>query len=306
MKTQNIRNILVPIDFTDLSLNAIKTATHICQRQGASLTLFHVVEYFFVSAQEANMYMENYLFKLKAAAEENLGKIMAEITRGSGVQGDVLVEIGDIANTICNLVVEKKMDLIVMGTHGTSGMREFFIGSNAYRVVKHSRCPVLTVPPNKEWLSFRKILFPVRMIPEALDKYDLIRPIIKKNNSTLIVLGLSHKDDGHKISGVVELVERLNDKLREDEVTSETIYGLCQNFPDKVLNVARKNEVDLIVITSTLDTITRKFFMGPYGQQIVNHSKVPVLSIRPGMTRDWRIEPMDENTDYFELLTDMQ
>lgn len=54
-----------------------------------------------------------------------------------------------------------------MGTHGASGFREFFIGTNAFAVVKHAPCPVLTVPPNRKWESFSNILFPVRNTARA-------------------------------------------------------------------------------------------------------------------------------------------
>ncbi|MDP1622502.1 MAG: universal stress protein [Bacteroidales bacterium] len=116
-----------------------------------------------------------------------------------------------------------------------------------------------------------------------MEKYDFIRPIIRKNNSQLIVMGITTESPQGKISKVVEMVDTLKDKLAEDEIKVKTNYNISINIPEQVLAFARKNKVDLIVITANIDISLKSFFVGRYAQQIVNHSKVPVLSILPAL-----------------------
>ena len=303
MERQSVKKILVPTDFSDLSVNAIKTAAKICARQKASMTLVHIVEHIFISLPDATISMDNYFPELKKSARQKLRKTIADIIGQYHIEGDILVEVGDVAETICSLVLKKKADLVVMGTHGASGLRELFIGSNAYRVVKYCPCPVMTVPPEKEWLAFRNILFPVRIVPDALKKYEFIRPIIQKNKSALTILGLTTEDKTNLFAYLAKLVSKLHEKLREDDVSSETMYFIGPDFPKKVLLTAREGNADLIVITADLDAISRKYFIGPYAQQIVNHAKVPVLSIRSEAPPDDFDYTIGEDADYFYLLS---
>src|SRR5512138_2945580 len=101
----------------------------------------------------------------------------------------------------------------MIGTHGASGFRRFFMGSTAYRVIKHTTYPVMTVPGSGDWSSFRSILFPIRLIPDALKKYDHVRPILLRDHPTMQILGLSMDSDPETINPVFELEEELETRL---------------------------------------------------------------------------------------------
>ena len=303
MNPKTIKTILAPTDFSDNSWNSIKTTASIYVRQDASLILFHVIDFFKAAMIYDNVYIENHLAEFKKNAEDRLKEIQNQIRKKYKITSQTIVETGNVPELICEKAAMKTADLIVMGSHGNSGFREFFLGSNSYRVLKQSYRPVLIVPHDKEYVSFRKILFPVRYIPEALEKYEFARLIIQKNDSTLFVLGLSN-DKNYTIYDVSSIVNKLNDALTEDKVQSETIYRICSNFAEEVLRVADEKDADMIIITSSLDALSRKFLIGPYAQKIINHSKVPVLSIKPDPYSDWNKNLQTEDVDYFDLLMD--
>jgi nucleotide-binding universal stress UspA family protein len=197
-----------------------------------------------------------------------------------------IVQSGNPADEICRWALHKNSNLIVMGTHGASGLREFFLGSNAYRVVKNSPCPVMTMPGDNKWIDFKKILFPVRMVPNALDKYDVIRPIIQKNGSSMTIAGIVKKDDSTGFIEMKALVETVQSKMTEDDVICQSEVHYCENVAKQVLTISETEKPDLIVITATLDSSLKDFFLGPYTQDIVNHAHYPVLSIRPEISGD--------------------
>ena len=287
MKPFDIQNVLVPVDFSPVAINALHSAIAICKRQLATLTLIHVVENTYVLfPPEAGGAAGVILPELIVNANEN----MNELTKSLRIKHDIVVkhvvQTGNPADEICRWALHKETDLIVMGTHGASGLREFFLGSNAYRVVKNSPCPVMTIPGTNQWVDFKEILFPIRMVPHALEKYDMVRPIIRKNGSALLIAGIVKKNDSTGFVEMKALVDSVKEKFIEDDVicSSEVMY--CEDVAKQVLEISKRENPDLIVITATLDKSLKDFFMGPYTQDIVNHAQYPVLSIRPVITRE--------------------
>lgn len=275
-----IKNILFPTDFSKLSGNALITAIAMCNRHNATLHLLHVVDnrYFIVphEAHNAALYLMPDLEKSGIAALEELSN---KIKAKHDINLKTHLESGSPAIAIGNKAIELDCELIVMGTHGASGLREFFIGSNAYAVIKNTPVPVLTVPGKKGVKGFKKILFPIRAVKNIKDKYDFITSIIEKNASELVVIGLALPGEENNLSIDYEMKE-LQNSLQAHNTKFKADFFVCKNYAKKVLEVAKKEKVNLIVINASLDYEWRQFFVGPYTQQIVNHATVPVLSVR--------------------------
>jgi nucleotide-binding universal stress UspA family protein len=287
METYNIKKVLVPIDFSTVSLNALETAIAICKRQLATLTLIHVVENTYVLfPPEAGGATGAILPDLVKNANETLNELAKKLRTNHDLVINHIVQSGNPADEICRWALHKEFNLVVMGTHGASGLREFFLGSNAYRVVKNSPCPVLTIPGSNTWIDFKKILFPIRMVSNALDKYDVVRPIIQKNGSSMTIAGIVKKNDATGFIEMKELVESVQSKITEDDVICQSEIHYCEDVSKQVLSISESEKPDLIVITATLDSSLKDFFLGPYTQDIVNHAQYPVLSIRPEIAVD--------------------
>ena len=287
MNTYEIKRVLVPIDFSPVASNALQTAIAICKRQLASLTLIHVIENTYVLfPPEASAAAGVILPEMVKNANENLNNIAKDLRVKHDLVINHIVQSGNPADEICRWALHKEISLIVMGTHGTSGLREFFLGSNAYRVVKNSPCPAMTIPGNNRWLDFKKILFPIRMVSNALDKYDVIRPIIRKNASSLHIAGMVKRGDQTGFHEMKALVDVIRKKITDDDVICGSEVHYCDGIARQVLAISDLEKPDLIVITATLDTSLKDFFLGPYTQDIINHSHFPVLSIRPEISKD--------------------
>jgi nucleotide-binding universal stress UspA family protein len=278
MKTQ-INSILIPTDFSDLSESAIKVGIAIAKRQNAKVTLFHVVDLLpnLLPTQVLLTDPDEVLLRM----EEKLQELSEIIQKDTGIKVFVKALKGTPSDGICKFAHEENISLIVMGTHGVSGLREFFIGSEAYRVVKNASCPVLTIPGNWGKTDFGKVLFPVRLNPGTLDTYFYARPIIEKNNSELYVLGLYEREKDVDNKEISISINKLKDQLNNDNVLFRTGITQSKDLPAKILNLAKEYEADLIILTANLDHNFKAFFVGPFVQQVVNHSSLPVLSIKP-------------------------
>jgi nucleotide-binding universal stress UspA family protein len=142
-----IKNILVPIDFSPLSKKALQYAAPFAQKHEARITLVHVVE--------PVLYPENYLGAIPPDAElvninraKEARKELATLRQseiGSTMPAELFVHIGYPAEEIINIAGDEDADLIVIATHGHTGMKHVFLGSTTERVVRHAPCPVLVV-----------------------------------------------------------------------------------------------------------------------------------------------------------------
>jgi nucleotide-binding universal stress UspA family protein len=281
MEAVSFKKILVATDYSGLSENAVNTTAAICQKQKATLILLHVVR----DAPEYSSLAEyhpaqNYAREMKMAAKSELKHLGDRIREKYKIPVDEIVTFGDVITQIVKSIGEVKPDLVMIGTHGTSGFRRFFIGSTAYRVIKHTRYPVLTIPGNGDYSTFRNVLFPIRLVPDALKKYDHLRPVIRTDQPILHLLGLSMESDPETIRDVFELEEELERRLNDDRVGFDVSFHRCQNYADKILEIAAEKKADLIVIIATIDKTKGEFFIGPFSQQILNHAKVPVFCVR--------------------------
>lgn len=309
MDTLNIKHILVPTDFSPASLNALDTAIALAKRQHAKLTLLHVVnESLLTYGHFDTLPISTPVISImKDESAELLEKVRRQAQEEHGITIHAETAHGFVASGVCKMAVKLEVDMIVMGTHGASGFREFFIGTNAYAVVKHAPCPVLTVPPGQQWLSFSKILFPVRDTNSALEKYSFLRQIIRHNKAMLLVLGIPDSGKSDAVNWVESKIRQLKTELSDDDVMSRTeILKPSARAASDVLETAKNQEIDLIAITANLDQDIRDFFVGPYTQQIVNHAKVPVLSIRPTpLPGDTQKVVQSMRDDYGPLLPNM-
>lgn len=143
-----ITRILVPVDFSAHSDRAIEYAVTMARHFGAVVELFHVVEDpFEAGGWGSEMYMAD-IDGIRKGALEEAGKAI-ERCRSAVQAGNVpivtSVRLGHVANTIIEHAKATHADLIVMGTHGRTGLAHFIIGSVAERVVRMAPCPVLTV-----------------------------------------------------------------------------------------------------------------------------------------------------------------
>jgi nucleotide-binding universal stress UspA family protein len=279
MNSNNISKILVPVDFSESSINAITSAIEIAKRQNAEIELVNVIETGKIFGVE-NMNFANVV----SASRSLLESLTNSIVRYNPIKCSYHVIEGVVAEAVSSHAQQNTIDLIVMGTHGASGVRELFIGSNAYALIKKAPCPVLTIPNTGKWLKFNKILFPVRPILNAIDKYDFVSNIIKKNNAELIILGFKNTTDTNDLKTIEQHIENLKTKLVEDEVTATINYYTGDDFISAFWDFQKRLATDLIVITANIDNSFKNLFVGPFTQQIVNHAKVPVLSIKPEYT----------------------
>lgn len=197
-----------------------------------------------------------------------------------GLKTDVTFAEGIVGHVIVKTIFEKKADLVIMGSHGESGHRDYFIGSNAYYVIKRATCPVLLIPAAKKWKEFEKILFPVRPALLSSKHHHFIYELVRYNTSKCILHLLNvTADKKSSEQWQLEIVSEVKSKDLADKIDVTFSLNINPDIAKSVLSVAKHSKADLLVISPGVDIATSPFFAGPFSQRIINHSRIPVLSI---------------------------
>jgi nucleotide-binding universal stress UspA family protein len=140
-----LKKILVPMDFSNISKDALPWATSLAAQFGAELILLHVTEKFPIDYLLGRELMSETIVPLMKQAEAELEHLAESLSKSTGVNISAVVRDGTPFEEICHASKTLGTDLIVLTTHGYTGLKHVWLGSTAERVVRHAICPVLVV-----------------------------------------------------------------------------------------------------------------------------------------------------------------
>ncbi len=282
MNNLEIKKILVPVDFSETSDIAMNEAIKLSGLLKAELFLIHVVEftgYYFSVVPETQTILPS-LLELERAVEKKMGEMSEAITKRFGIIPEVYVATGQIHSEIISFSEKKKIDLIVMGTHGISGYKELFLGSNSQRVVTLSEVPVLTMQKESKTLEFKNILIPIDNALHSREKVNMAMIIADLFGAAIHLIGLPCSKDIKELDEIKIKLESVEKIISADKLSYKTTIVNGENLAQISLKYANENNCDLIIINTGHESKITGIFLGAFAQQIVNHSKVPVLSIK--------------------------
>jgi nucleotide-binding universal stress UspA family protein len=280
-----IDQILVPIDFSESSHNTINHAISIANKSNASIHLLHVVSissHIFPNLNEKS----DTTSLLKGRITHELNNLVDELkSTNETINFSAEIIEGSASTGIPEVASKKKVDLVVMGTHGISGVQEFFMGSNAFRVVTAAKCPVLTINNNYSNSDYKKIALPIDSSLHSRDKVSEVTAFAKLYDSKVLIAGLitgEHEDEKKIFNAKIKQVE---EHLTVNGIDFELSIIHGNDIAEMTRSFAQTVGADLIAIMTEQEASTG-LFVGPHAQRIVNQSRIPVLSVTPLSTLD--------------------
>jgi nucleotide-binding universal stress UspA family protein len=282
MEALSVKRILVPYDFSKQAMNALDTAIAISQQQNASVLILHVIDNSRSMLFGLKQIIISPVQDLARIAAENLNMLVKTLSPKHDFAIEYQVEVGIPAFTICKVAWENDSDLVVMGKVRPA-LKRIFQESVSYKVVKSAPCPVLSIPAERLFTRFKKIVFPVRAMPLMVEKYDLIRSFVRDNGATMVVAGLTSENNEQNYKRVSSSIEAVTGKLLLDGVRFTSRITFCTSISGQLLEISENEEADLIVITCDVGSFLTTFFLEYYTRIVVENASCPVLSIHPDM-----------------------
>lgn len=275
MTVYKISHILVPVDLSESSLNALDTAVGLAKKHRATLHVLYVDESSFQTIED----MGTPYYSNSVNAGDVVTALVGAIEDKHDIKPIVTMQEGNVSECIIKSSFLVHADLVVMGAHGASGYRDGFVGNNTYNVIKYAACPVLSVPQRKKVSTFKNILFPVRPVAGALSCYQVVSHFTSP--STVVeVMGLSNRMILDTATSVLDtIISEINIQLQNDAVKVKPFWSEGNSIAEEIVRYSNTAS-DLVVVTSGLDVTSKPKYVGPHAQKIIHCSRVPVLSIK--------------------------
>jgi nucleotide-binding universal stress UspA family protein len=272
------KTIVVGIDFSDCSINALEHAITIAQKARSGITMVWV-NHLDYSKEIFSVEPKDLIKEAENRFKELIQKYKSQLI---GQPLTFVIRKGKVYKEVCEVSEELDAFMIVIGTHGSSGFEEFWIGSNANRVVSASRRPVITIRGGIDVeRNLNKIVMPFDSTKETRQKLPIVSLLAKYFNSEVHIIGMftsSLDDIRYRIRNYVAQGEEY---FKENGVRFTVSFLEADNITETALNYAKKIEANLITIMTSQETDLSNLWLGTYAAQMVNHSPIPVLSIHP-------------------------
>jgi len=272
-----MKNIVVAVDFSSGSLHALKYAISIANKVKSNILMIWVDK----TATPESVYsdhVESYRGEVIKRFNDIIETYQPMLTAG---KLNYKLRKGKIYHEVVSTARSKKAELIVTGSHGVSGFEEYWIGSNANRIVGNSGCPVITVRNGFDIKDdFHHIILPIDSAKQTLIKVPAaakMAGVFDAEVHILVLFTTSLKTMHKRVENYAEKAKKYfgHKNVRYKVETIQT-----QNVTKATIDYAKNIDADLIAITTEQEDHKNVGLLGPCAQQIVNHSPIPVLSVQ--------------------------
>jgi nucleotide-binding universal stress UspA family protein len=275
-----MKNIVVAVDFSKGSMHALRYALYIAGRAQSDLTLV------WVDNQQTQTGLAAIpVNDMRSEAKTRLDEIIRKHKKKFKGKITYKLRKGKVFSEIRNTALALGANLIIAGTHGGSGYEKYWIGSNAYRIVTHAPCPVVSVKfitATKPLIS--RIVMPIDNSAETLQKIAItadLAALFKAEVHVLTLLtdklrSLRLRTEANGYQAMKQLTAKgVNTVFSSLETTSIT-----EALIDYTVNI----NADLISIMTEQEATGTGALLGPNARLVINQSPVPVLSSHPNQT----------------------
>jgi len=275
-----MKKIIIPVDFSKHSEFALETGAALAKQHNAELIVMHMLELsesiFSASSNDRNEETAFMLMVTNKEFEKFLDKPYLE-----GITVTPLIKHHKVLKEVAEVAGHEKADLIVMGSRGHSEHDGIFTGSNTEKVVRYSDTPVLVVKSKPESVNFNNVVlgcdFSEESVSAVKNALELLNEVADK--VTLLHVNLPNLS----FLSTDEINENVSDFLKLSKLNEgdfSIAYTADHSVEDGVLNYARRENADAVAIITHGRTGLSHFFGGSISEDLVNHSKLPVITFK--------------------------
>jgi nucleotide-binding universal stress UspA family protein len=277
-----MKTILVPTDFSKTAQIAAEVASGIAKKAGATIILLHVIEEgskdsIRVTGEVMESDLEDKIFVLELIrkARKQMDKL-ANDEMFEGVKVKQELRLGTTFHGMQTIIGEHKVDLVVMGTAGATGAKEVLIGSNTEKVVRHSKCAVLTVQKKPTRSDFKNIVYATSMSKDEEVFSRVVKRAQEMYGATVHLVRINTPGNFQRDVVVKKYMEDFAKKLQLKNYTVNIFNDVSEE--EGIIYFADSLHADMIAMATHGRTGFAHVLAGSIAEDVVNHSKRPVLT----------------------------
>lgn len=278
-----MKNILLPTDFSPNADNALNFAVEIARKIKGNLILLHAYS---VQLIDPNMPAEIYLSAYQEeekSAKENLEELSKRISESNkDINGnnifttEAIVTQGLVVDEVLSLINDFNIDIVIMGTHGASGITEMILGSNAASIIEKATVPVLAIPGNAVYKEINNLVYAYDDIKSGLPSFKWLLEFAKIYDSEITLLHIieAGKD-------TVDLNQKEFEKIKQsvtyDKIRLELVKE--ENILEGINDYVNSNNVDVLAMAIRKRTLLDKIFSRSLTKKMAYHTRIPLLAL---------------------------
>lgn len=280
LNTTALKKILVPVDFSKHSEYAMEVAAILAAENKSEIVVLHMLglsEAAFPDNEAEEVAEARYFMKL---AKERFSSFLDKPYL-KGIKITEIVQNYKIFSEIRNVAREQGIDLIVMGSHGTGGMREIFVGSNTEKVVRGSEVPVLVIKKRMPHFRHHRIVYAMDFKTDNLKAYTQAMALFAQWKSEVHLVHVNQPNIQFlSTSQLKELSGAFFKKAHDGPFPENTRVAYVADYTVEhgLYAYAEEHKADLIAVPTHGRSGLAHFFRGSVGEDIANHSPIPVLT----------------------------
>ena len=297
----SIKKILFPTDLSECSINAFIHAQSLARNYNAELFILHVLVIFEEDPSRSSKrlaQLEDFYQESESQANQVMKTIVPDEMKTQLKISRLITRDLTAAESILDTAKEQDVDIIIMGTHGMSGLKRFFLGSDTERVLRYAPCPIMTIRESMKRFDkvgkYQRILLPVdfSLFSEHALRYAF--SLAKEHGASLDIIHIveQHIHPAFYTSGKISVFDIVPDltsrsiQALEDFVSEKSKYSLPVDYHvlegaphDEIIKFAGKHETDLIVMGTKGLSGFEHLLVGSTTEKVVRKADCPVLSI---------------------------
>jgi len=261
--------ILVPTDFQEQSLIALSQSYNLARFTKSKIYLMHV----FDKGED------------KKQAEDRLNQLAKDTQQKTNIEVKTILAEGNPFVEV-NKAIDRLEPLLVFIGLNSEISAAGILGQNAFRMVRESTAPVITIKGKVHRDGCKTILLPLDLTKETREKVGKAIEFAKYFGAKVQILSVLDKNQENFENKLLSYSNQVKRYIQENGVPcgNKTVRG--KNIAEMVVNYAKEVDADLIMIMSKAEVNLKEFFIGTTAQQVINISPIPVLSIRPMVRKD--------------------
>ena len=275
-----MKKIIVPVDFSEYSEYALKAAAKLAQKNDAEVLALHMLEMSDFMLTGAGEEPQKVIYFLKLAEQRFEAFLKKEYLKD--IKITPIVKHFKVFSEVNEVAKKYEADLIVMGSHGASGAKEFFVGSNTERVVRNADIPVLVIKNDITEVNFEIVVFACDFSEDCIESYLKASKMFMAMGAKMYLIHVNLPNDRFKSSIEIEkeVVNFFTKAERNLDKMNDVYYVSDYTVEDGIINSANKLGADLITIPTHGRKGLAHFFQGSIGEDIANHSILPVMTFK--------------------------
>lgn len=276
-----MKTIIVPVDFSKHSEYALKVAASLAKNNKAEIIAMHMLDLQTALMNESeNYHLERTAFLLELAKKRFKGFLNKEYLKG--VKVVPMVKHYKIFSEVNDVAKQENADLIVMGSHGATGFKELFLGSNTEKVIRFAEVPVLIIKSDLESFKFKNIVYATDLSIESVGAFIQMKSIVEDFGGKMHIVHVNTPYDNFRTT--LEMDLEAKDFFQTAEGNQDLVKDVtfvCDRTVEKgIINYANSVGADLIAVSTHARKGLSHVFRGSLSEDIANHAALPILTVK--------------------------